>query len=400
MKYPRRTLLITSIFICSFSYAQKGFVHVFNQSLVDSNKNEVKLHSVNLGGWLLWEGWIWGAGKGWIFNGFISQSTILKRIENRTSKSFAIAFQDSVHNKFITEEDFQALSSFGFNSIRLPINYRLLQTHENVSKTGFNNFNVLDNIIALCEKYKIYAILELHSAPGGQMPYFVSDPEGISLWKSNDNKDKTVDFWTAIAKRYANKKIIAGYDLLGEPKPPKASDLTDLYKRLIDSIRNYDQNHLLILEGTNFSQDFSFFSAPLDNNQIFSFHFYPWFISKKQQVVEMEKYDAFARKMGVPLWCGEWGEQGPDDLEYTIKLLRNKKYLFCGDAFWTWKKAEPNNNPSLNKITVSNDWKRMLENKKKQSDNSYEKIAYEFLLNAQYKNTSSNERLRKILTLN
>ena len=37
-----------------------GFVHQSGTQLLDGAGQPLKLKGVNLGGWLLWEGWMWG----------------------------------------------------------------------------------------------------------------------------------------------------------------------------------------------------------------------------------------------------------------------------------------------------------------------------------------------------
>lgn len=69
-----------------------GFVQVKDGKLVDENNNPLELRSVNLGSWLLWEGWIWGGGLN-------SEKEVFKNIENKTSKIFADDFRQRVYNE-------------------------------------------------------------------------------------------------------------------------------------------------------------------------------------------------------------------------------------------------------------------------------------------------------------
>jgi len=39
-----------------------SFVHRQNQQILNGQNTVIKLDGVNLGGWLMWEGWIWGGG--------------------------------------------------------------------------------------------------------------------------------------------------------------------------------------------------------------------------------------------------------------------------------------------------------------------------------------------------
>lgn len=70
-----------------------------------------------------------------------------------------------------------------------------------------------------CADNKIYLILDLHAAPGGQSANNISDynPTYLSLWESDNNKTMTIDLWKKLAERYKNETWIGGYDILNEP---------------------------------------------------------------------------------------------------------------------------------------------------------------------------------------
>ena len=53
-----------------------GFVRVKEGKLVDENNNPLELYSINVGSWLLWEGWIWGGGLN-------SEKEVFENIENK-----------------------------------------------------------------------------------------------------------------------------------------------------------------------------------------------------------------------------------------------------------------------------------------------------------------------------
>ena len=101
------------------------------------------------------------------------------------------------------------------------------------------------------------------------------EPEPV--WTSEEDQNKLVGLWKAIALRYRGHKIIAGYDLINEPLPPSGKDLVRVYQPIIRAIREADRDHLIILEGSKFSTDFSMFDKPLDSNQVYGFHMYTWF---------------------------------------------------------------------------------------------------------------------------
>lgn len=349
------------------------YVHIRHGKLRDTTGTELELKSVNLGGWLLWESWIWGGG-------FNSETWMMNTIESRTSSAFAQDFRESIYTNFITRDDIMAVHDLGFNSIRVPFNHAFFDNGSNDNALDEAHFQIIDNLLDWCEEFNVYVILDMHAAPGGQNPLFISDPDNVKVWASEDNKQQMLRIWKAIAERYKDRRIVLGYDILNEPSPPDNMDMVNLYTTIIAGIREVDTHHLLILEGADFAKDFSIFNSLMDNNQIYSFHFYTWFMSEPDQNSQLQSFSDFGTHVNAPLWCGEWGEASPSDLQNIKLKLRDSQYNFCGDAYWTWKKVKVGSaSYPLNEIHVSDQWTKMIKNEPKTSSETYEEIAQSFL---------------------
>jgi aryl-phospho-beta-D-glucosidase BglC (GH1 family) len=394
-----RLILLFSILFPLPALAQPaGYIHTSNAQVVDGAGKPVKLNGVNLGGWLLWEGWIFGGG-------FTSETKMMKQLTELYGKEEAEKFRQTVREQMITEEDIKAISGLCMNVVRVPINHELLEGDAQPYKYKEEGFQLLDRLLGWCEKYNVYAVLDLHGAPGGQNNYFISDADKDSksrMWNSAESQKRTYALWKAIASRYANRTIIAGYDLLNEPIPKKPAQLVSFYRSAIDTIRQVDKNHMIILEGAQFARDFSMFDKVMDDNQLFSFHVYTWFT--KDVKGKIAKHDAFAKKVGVPVWCGEWGENTYEELMKTLLLFNDASYSFCGSAFWTWKKVEKKNSNyrALNAITPGEEWMQVvkyLSGKGKKSDAALAQKAKEKFLSAlKYSSNTPNPTMQKILS--
>lgn len=370
-------------------------LHREGTRIVDGAGQPVALKGVNLGGWLMWEGWIFGSG-------FISESQIINRLTLAVGKEEAQRFQADIHNNFVTEADFQELARLGFNVVRLPINHTLLEDDDRPYVYKESGWRVLDQTLNWAERNKIYVVLDLHGAPGGQNNGFISDPEfGNSLWKSAENKKRTVALWRAIAERYKNRQIVAGYDLLNEPKPPRAEDLVDLYRDIIAAVREVDRAHLIFLEGTENARDFTIFDRRLDENMAYSFHMYTWFGKKRESDRFAELYAAAAQKHDVPLWCGEFGEDQPAEISRLVNLYSSNR-ANSGWAFWTWKKA-PNRTPALDLIAEPASWKKLADwiehplLNRKPSKPEAQQALREFLEAVRFQNTTVNRSMADVL---
>jgi hypothetical protein len=362
------------------------FVKVKGSHLEDGAGNTITLNGVNLGGWLLWEGWIWG-------DGFESETAILKNIAKLTSSGFASAFRDTIHRSFIGRADIQKIAEDGFNCVRVPFNHRMLDNDRDDSTL---DFDVLDSVIRWCSTYHIYAVLDMHACPGGQNGLFIADPDHGGLFGNEKNESWTVSLWYRLAIRYAHEPAIAGYDLINEPATGNKRALLALYRRLVDTIRTVDKQHLLIIEGNNFAHDFDLFDRTFDDNQLYSFHFYPWLRGESGRENILRRYSAFAKKISFPLWCGEWGEDSYDNLAAIHHLLDNPDFPFCGSAFWTWKKARSGSHPALNGFDPPEHFNHVLHGTT--DPPRAEVLLNEFVRRTKLANTTPDERLLSILT--
>jgi endoglucanase len=263
------------------------------------------------------------------------------------------------NKNFVTHNDIKAIAALGWNTVRVPFNHTLIERDENPGVFIEEGFRVLDSLLAWCRKEKVYVVLDLHAAPGGQAKLFTSDPDKELVFENKNLRDRTVAIWAKIAEKYQSDTVIAGFDLLNEPNPSHPNLLPSFYLEIIKAIRLHDKNHMIILEGAKMGTDFSIFEGALDNNQIFSFHFYSWFVKDIKK--KLDAYRKFAVKTGIPMWCGEWGENDLKELCKTKLILEDPDNIFCGNAFWTWKKVEKNKKyPTLNHMEEGRDWEKII----------------------------------------
>jgi aryl-phospho-beta-D-glucosidase BglC (GH1 family) len=295
-------------------------IHRSGRQLVDGQGRAVQLRGVNLGGWLLWEGWIFG-------RGFTSQSVLEEKLAAAAGPEAAAQFRDRLYENFITGADVTNIAALGFNCVRVPVNWRLLQ-----SDAGWR---ILDRLLDHCGQQHVYVVLDLHAAPGGQSPWFTCDPGkgGARLWSEATNQQLTVSWWGQIAQHCRDRATVAGYDLLNEPAAPDGEALAALYQRIIAAVRAVDARHLIILEGNKLATDFSMFPQPLTDNQAYSFHIYNWFGDDRAR--RLAGYRKLLASQNVPVWCGEFGENNYEMIRTTVQMFESPENGFSGWAFWT-----------------------------------------------------------------
>ncbi|MHC4720848.1 MAG: cellulase family glycosylhydrolase [Planctomycetota bacterium] len=346
---PAIVLLLLIILSCPNPVGARGFLHTEGQDIIDESRNKILLRGVGLGNWLLPEGYMWKFGQ-------LGDRPrrIEKIVADLIGQENADQFWSEFRKHYITEADIKRISELGFNSVRPALNSRRFLTEgENASYVD-EGFELLDNLINWCSKYDIYVIIDMHGAPGGQTGTNIDDSpaDQPELFMDEENQDRLVNLWVKIADRYKNEPTVAAYDLLNEPLPQRtgAADkyrdqLEPLYKRVTDAIREVDRRHMITLEGADWSNDWSVFSEPFDNNVFYQFHYYCW--DRPDNLKSISEFLTRRDKLNTPIWVGETGEKGNAIYWGTTQYFEANN---IGWSFWPWKKMDTKNAPySVNK---------------------------------------------------
>lgn len=327
-------VFIIIVFVNLGSVNAQGFLHSEAKRIVDGEGNEILLKGIGLGGWLVQEGYM--------LKTPYSIMGAEHEIRNEIQRLLGIEKTNEVysiyHKNYVAEIDVKNIAEWGFNSIRLPMHWNKLITATNPLTFSNEGFDTIDSLLNWCEKNKIYLILDLHAAPGGQSDEPISDYDKtkLSLWESEENKTLTVELWKEIAKRYFDKEWIGGYDLINEPKWDLGTQnqaLRDLYIRITDSIRTVDTNHIVFIEGNWFATDFAGLSPPWDQNMVYSFHRY-WNPNDQGTIQYLVN---LRNDTNRPLWLGETGENSNAWFLDCVELMKKNN---IGWAWWPHKKID------------------------------------------------------------
>jgi len=296
-----------------------------------SNNQEVILNAVNFGNWMVMEGYLMNSTtQAPAQHDWKQQLTTLVGLANVKT------FYDAWLANHVTPADVNQVKSLGFNAVRLPLHYEYFVNRDTPEEWNEQGFVLLDNVISWCAAAGIYAIIDLHAAPGGQSNNAISDYDDTrpSLWDSVANQDKTVRLWQRISERYKNQPWVAGYDLINEPAwdLPGGTLLRTLYGRITDAIRAIGDNHILFIEGNGYSNDYNGLTPAWDAQMVYVFHKY-W--SSAESPTEIQWVLDLRTAQSRPIWCGEHGENNNDHFTRMVELLRGQG---IGMSWWPMKK--------------------------------------------------------------
>jgi endoglucanase len=252
-------------------------IHAQGTQFVDAAGNAVILKGCNLGNWLLIELWMLG--------GCIKardQATLFNTLNQRFGPDRGYQLMQTYRGNWITPRDFQMIRSFGFNVVRLPIDYRLLQSDQAPYALKEEGFKWVDKAVDMAQAAHVYVILDMHSVPGGQ-----SDDQDTGevhtnhFWNNPVNHQRTADLWRAMAQRYRNRSNVAGYDLMNEPFADHKTDVREDLKKIMlecyTAVRDTGDQHIVFFPGT-LDKSPAFYDDPHSHNWTnvaFTEHFYP-----------------------------------------------------------------------------------------------------------------------------
>lgn len=330
----------------------KGFLRAEGRMTVNGAGEEVLLRGWGAGNWTNPEGFMVGLSTDYMGSSmnqglslpgrFTTARSMDRMIRELCGNRYAEAFWPRWHAAHLGEADIRMMAEKGYNSVRLPITGWVLLTEEPGLAFSEQGFAMLDRVLDWCEKYGIYAIIDLHGAPGGQSGLACDD--GLDniprMFLEPESRERTIRLWEEIARRCADRMIVGGYDLLNEPislsrwsslKP----ELAKFYDELIRRIRVYDRNHLLFLEGTLFSTNMDIFDHDYDpecGNWGISVHIY----GASPEARELYKYLDTSLRLNVPVWIGEGRVRDADmAVFYEIAAMYH-----MGFNLWAWKSVE------------------------------------------------------------
>ncbi|SIT18047.1 cellulase family glycosylhydrolase [Chryseobacterium gambrini] len=381
----KRAILLSAFLLSQFGTSQ--LLKTQGEKIINDKGENIQLRGLGLGGWMLQEGYMLKTAD---FAG--PQYKIKEKIAELIGEDGMNEFYKAYLKNGITRQDIDFLKKAGFNSIRLPMHYNLYTLPiEKESKKGENTwledgFKMTDDLLKWCADNKMYLILDLHAAPGGQgndVNISDNDKSKPSLWESEENQKKTIALWKKLAERYKDSPWIGGYDLINEPninftgKNINGTDemsnapLWKLQKEITEAIRTVDKKHIIIIEGNGWGNNYNGLTPLWDDNMVFSFHKY-W---NNNDDATLKFALDLREKHKIPIWLGETGENSNVWFTELIQLLDKHN---IGYAFWPMKKID--NIAGITNIKITPEYQKLLDYWKNGGEKSSKEFAKKALM--------------------
>lgn len=350
---------------------EDDFIRVQGPDLVDGRGEVFRIRGVNLGNWLLPEGYMFGFGT--CNSAHFIDEMFRQLVGVEATRAFWRAFKDS----YVTEADIARLASLGINTVRVPFSYKLFTDEDYMDLTGpGDGFRRFDDVIGWCRRYGLKVILDMHACPGGNTGDNIDDSYAYpQLFESEAAQTQYAEIWRRIAARYADEPTVLGYDLMNEPIAHHYANADDLNLRLeavqfkaIDAIREVDRRHVVILAGGQWNTNFYMYrDFEKDPNMMYTCHCYQ-FGQPAFDDAPLVKFAAFRDKVNRPMYMGETGHNVPAWCVAIVKSMNEKN---IGWTFWPYKM--PGHGGWFN-FSFPEGWKEMVSAFADADRSSYAKI--------------------------
>ncbi|MEN8229205.1 MAG: glycoside hydrolase family 5 protein [Bacteroidota bacterium] len=289
--------------------------------------------------------------------------------------------------QFITKLDIISIAEMGFDHVRLPIDEEQMWDENGERYT--DAFQLMENCIEWCAESDLKVIVDLHIL---RSHHFNADEK--PLWTDPAEQDKFYDLWRDLSKsliKYPNSLV--AYELMNEAVADDPELWNNLVKKCVAVIRAIEPERTIVIGSNRWQSANTFDELKIpenDPNILLSFHFYEPFllthfnaswtslkgyrgpVHYPGTILSQEEFDQLpnemkklseswiekefnkdwiqeawlkpilkSKKLGLPLYCGEFGViAGPPETD-MYKWYSDMIELFeengIGYANWNYK---------------------------------------------------------------
>jgi endoglucanase len=150
-------------------------------------------------------------------------------------------------NKRFVESDFAWIHEWGFDFVRLPLDYLMWTSADDPYRLRAETLKEIDEAVEFGRKHHVHVNICLHRAPG----YTVAQPaEKLNLWEDEEAQKQFCFQWSQFAARYQGiPSQRVSFDLVNEPANVSAATYAKVMRRAVEAIRVKDPGRLVIADG-------------------------------------------------------------------------------------------------------------------------------------------------------
>ncbi|PPS18837.1 hypothetical protein GOBAR_AA01751 [Gossypium barbadense] len=173
-------------------------------------------------------------------------------------------------NSYITEQDFNFMSSNGLDAVRVPVGWWIAQDPNPPRPFVGGSSRALDNAFTWAEKYGMKVIIDLHAVKDSQNGNDHSGTrDGFQEW-GDSNIGETVAVIEYLAARYGGRLGLAAIELMNEPLAPGVTfdALAKYYRAGYDAVRKHTYAYVILSARLGPADPQEFFSLASSMNRV------------------------------------------------------------------------------------------------------------------------------------
>ena len=308
------------------------------------------------------------------------------------------AVYDKAHfDSFITENDIRNIASLGFDHVRVPVDYVLLEEEDGTPKE--DGLHYLGLCREWCETYGLNMLIDLHECYGYYFDPLKKGMDRERFFYDEALQERFLSLWSRIAEHFAPWPKQVAFEPLNEVVLIEVADAWNkVASNFIRHMRRIVPDSYLVIGGVCYSSVTSIplLEIPLDDKIVYNFHCYEPLIFTHQgaywvdnmpsdfrigypedtqvyraavQKLNLSKdlagaiFDDAIRQAGegffedifapalkkaqedqIPLYCGEYGVIDLAEKQAALRWLRDIHAVMnrygIGRALWNYKEKD------------------------------------------------------------
>lgn len=257
---------------------------------------------------------------------------------------------------FITKEDIRTISGLGFDHVRVPVDYVLLEDEE--GNRWEDGYSYLMACREWCSEFGLNLLVDLHECYGYSFDPLKKDMDRRKFFYDDALQERFMKLWRQIAVCFRDYQNQVAFEPLNEVVLPEVADAWNaVASRFIREMRLIVPESRLVIGGIRYSHVSSvpLLSLPADDRIVYNFHCYDPLIFTHQGAYWVDRMPADFR-IGYPRSLAEYREaghfldqnligslyaegvpeMGPGFFEYLFapaaeKALHDNIPLYCGE---------------------------------------------------------------------
>lgn len=176
---------------------------------------------------------------------------------------------------FITKKDIEYIASLGFDHVRVPVDYNVLEDEEGVIKPS--GFAYLENCRSWCTDCGLNMLIDLHECFGYSFDPLKKDMDRKKFFYDEKLQDRFLRLWEEIAERFKAYPAQVAFEPLNEVVLKEVWEAWNtLIAKYVKTIRAIAPDNYLVIGGVCYNNVLSvpLLEVPSDKKIVYNFHCY------------------------------------------------------------------------------------------------------------------------------